>query len=115
MYDTVGDLGWRVSVSTHRILSVISDVLERYDGVPVCGGDVDCVDCFGWKFFEGGGGNYTVSSTTTTAITTTTTTESSTTTCMTPGWWRCRDSTTTTDKQETAHIAMAVNLLVNHD
>ncbi|KAE9979202.1 hypothetical protein EG328_001038 [Venturia inaequalis] len=30
-YDTVGDLGWRSSSSTHRIVSVIKDVIEKYD------------------------------------------------------------------------------------
>jgi lipase ATG15 len=30
-YDTVGDLGWGVSIGTHRITSVIRDVIERYN------------------------------------------------------------------------------------
>ena len=52
IYDTVQDLGWRVGVGTHRILSVIRDVLEKYDAVPACEEDVECTDCFNWKFFS---------------------------------------------------------------
>jgi lipase ATG15 len=35
-HDTVGDLGWGVSIGTHRITSVIRDVIERYNSTPVC-------------------------------------------------------------------------------
>ncbi|PIA99591.1 putative lipase ATG15-1 [Cercospora beticola] len=55
IYDTVKDLGWRSSVSSHRIVSVISDVLEAYDQVPVCEVTSDCEDCFNWKFYESDG------------------------------------------------------------
>ncbi|KAI5283522.1 putative lipase atg15, partial [Ascosphaera aggregata] len=48
VYDTVEDLGWRSGIGTHRILTVISDVIERYDTVPECVRDEDCVDCFNW-------------------------------------------------------------------
>ncbi|KAK0250219.1 putative lipase ATG15 [Friedmanniomyces endolithicus] len=34
IYDTVGDLGWRVGIGTHKIVNVISDVIEKYDTVP---------------------------------------------------------------------------------
>ncbi|KAH0024168.1 alpha/beta-hydrolase, partial [Aureobasidium melanogenum] len=44
-YDTVGDLGWGVSIGTHRISSVIKDVIESYDSVPVCTQDLN-KDCF---------------------------------------------------------------------
>ncbi|KAK5128215.1 putative lipase atg15 [Meristemomyces frigidus] len=30
-YDTVGDLGWRVGIGTHKITNVIKDVIEKYD------------------------------------------------------------------------------------
>ncbi|PPJ55640.1 hypothetical protein CBER1_09535 [Cercospora berteroae] len=55
VYDTVKDLGWRSSVSSARIVSVISDVLEAYDQVSVCEETSDCQDCFNWKFYESGG------------------------------------------------------------
>ncbi|KAI7504768.1 alpha/beta-hydrolase [Hortaea werneckii] len=51
-YDTVGDLGWRVGIGTHKIGNVIKDVLEKYDTVPSCEEDVECQDCFNWKFYE---------------------------------------------------------------
>jgi len=89
-YDTVGDKGWRVGIGTHRIASVISDVIKRYDTVPKCEEDVDCVDCFPWKFYESNS-----SSTTTSSSSTSTKTKSRTATCLTPGWWGCLDESTT--------------------
>lgn len=89
-YDTVTDLGWRVSVGTHSIRSVIRDVLEKYDDVPTCTEDDECVDCFAWKFFESNG-----TETTTSSSTTSTATRTRTETCKTPGWWGCLDETTT--------------------
>ena len=50
VYDTVGDLGWRVNINTHRIVNVIKDVLEAYKKVPKCEGDGECAECFNWKF-----------------------------------------------------------------
>ncbi|KAI4718269.1 alpha/beta-hydrolase [Aureobasidium sp. EXF-10727] len=64
-YDTVGDLGWRVSIGTHRITSVIKDVIEAYDSVPVCTQDVDCTDCSEWSFFTGNATKSPVNSTNT--------------------------------------------------
>lgn len=123
-YDTVGDLGWRVGIGTHKISNVIKDVLEKYDTVPSCETDVECTDCALWKFFESNGSDPITSTSssssttrtrtetcktpgwwgcldesTTSASTTTTTsssTESTTTTCQTPGWFGCKDETTTT-------------------
>ncbi|KAF3800274.1 putative lipase atg15 [Colletotrichum gloeosporioides] len=42
VYDVVADKGWRVGIGTHKIRSVIHDVIEKYDDVPVF--DVDKVD-----------------------------------------------------------------------
>ncbi|KAH0432412.1 hypothetical protein CcaCcLH18_06492 [Colletotrichum camelliae] len=42
VYDVVADKGWRVGIGTHKIRSVIHDVIEKYDDVPVF--DVDEVD-----------------------------------------------------------------------
>lgn len=99
-YDTVGDLGWRVSIDTHRILSVIDDVLEPYETVPGCTSDLNCVDCAEWKFFEGNGtgGNVTTTMTKGTRKMSSTSRKDSTssTTCASPGWWGCRDKNTTT-------------------
>ena len=52
VYDTVTDLGWRVSLSNHRIKPVINDVMERYEGPPNCTLVEDCVDCFLWDFVD---------------------------------------------------------------
>lgn len=51
-YDTVEDLGWRLSIANHRISVVISDVLEKYNTTPACVSDTDsgCVDCYNWNF-----------------------------------------------------------------
>ncbi|KAL6305303.1 alpha/beta-hydrolase [Sparassis latifolia] len=62
VYDTVGKLGWRVDVATHRIAQVITKVIEAdldsgwvgEDGiereVPIAREEVDCVDCYKWEF-----------------------------------------------------------------
>ncbi|KAF8475826.1 Alpha/Beta hydrolase protein [Kalaharituber pfeilii] len=89
LYDVVGDKGWRMGLGYHRILPVIKDVLEVYDSVPECVPDVDCVDCFNWKFIDS-------NQTTTTSAATTTSATSATTTCKTKGWWGCLDEPTTT-------------------
>ncbi|OJD12355.1 hypothetical protein AJ78_07030 [Emergomyces pasteurianus Ep9510] len=89
-YDTVEDLGWRVGIGTHRIYSVIKDVIEPYDTVPECAAFSECVDCNNWKFFES---NHTDHTSTTTSTSTATRTRTST--CKTPGWWGCLDPTTT--------------------
>ncbi|TKX26393.1 lipase-like protein 2 [Elsinoe australis] len=100
-YDTVGDLGWRVGVSTHRITYVVANVVKKYDTVPVCEVDEDCVDCYKWKFYESNG-----TETTTSASTTTTSSRSSTrtATCQTPGWWGCLDETTSSTTTETSTL-----------
>lgn len=51
-YDTVEDLGWRLSIANHRINTVISEVLEKYNSTPECVSDMDsgCVDCYNWNF-----------------------------------------------------------------
>ncbi|KAF2144934.1 uncharacterized protein K452DRAFT_316078 [Aplosporella prunicola CBS 121167] len=90
VYDTVGDLGWRVGAGTHKIQEVIRDVIEAYDKVPECKPDVGCTDCYNWKFFESNG-----SDTTTTSRSSTSTTKTRTETCKTPGWFGCLDETTT--------------------
>ena len=93
-YDTVGDLGWRVSVGTHRINSVIPDVLEKYDEVAACEEDAECQDCFNWKFYESNGTESTSSSSSSSTYSRTRTE-----TCKTPGWWGCLDETTTTGSE----------------
>ncbi|KAL9530083.1 putative lipase [Sphaerulina musiva] len=92
-YDTVGDLGWRVGIGTHKIVNVIKDVLEKYDTVPTCEADEECVDCYNWKFYESNG---TESTTTSSSSSTSTTTRTRTETCKTPGWFGCLDESTTT-------------------
>jgi lipase ATG15 len=92
IYDTVGDLGWRVGAGTHKIVSVIKDVIEKYPEPAVCAPMSDCTDCFNWDFFES---NHTDVTTTTSATTTTTSESTRTSTCKTPGWWGCLDESTT--------------------
>ena len=81
VYDTVSDLGWRVSIDTHRILSVITDVLEPYEEVPQCTLDTDCIDCYPWRFSMG---NHTETSRTISATHTSTHSTSSS-SCRSPG------------------------------
>ncbi|KAI4724722.1 alpha/beta-hydrolase [Aureobasidium sp. EXF-10728] len=88
-YDTVADFGWRQGIGTHKISSVIHDVILKYDTVPECKRDEDCIDCYEWKFFESNGTETTTSSSSTATSTTRTRTE----TCKTPGWWGCLDET----------------------
>ena len=94
-YDTVGDLGWRVGIGTHKIGNVIRDVLERYDTVPGCEEDVECQDCFNWRFFESNGSE-PITSTSTVTSSSSSSSATRTETCRTPGWWGCLDETTTT-------------------
>ncbi|GAB7361999.1 hypothetical protein MBLNU230_g2035t1 [Neophaeotheca triangularis] len=93
-YDTVGDLGWRVSLGTHRITSVIKDVISKYDTVPACEEDIECQDCPLWKFYESNSSSTTTSLTSSSTASTTTVTRTET--CHTPGWWGCLDPSTTT-------------------
>ncbi|KAF7510554.1 hypothetical protein GJ744_006400 [Endocarpon pusillum] len=90
VYDTVSDKGWRVGIGYHKIHNVIDNVLRKYDTVPQCATDDECVDCFNWKYFESNGSDSTTSSSSTR-----TTTRTRTSTCQTPGWWGCLDKTTT--------------------
>lgn len=90
VYDVVADKGWRVGIGTHKIRSVISDVLLKYDEVPKCVKTPKCRDCGQWKMYESNG-----TETTTTPVTSTSTrTRTRTSTCKTPGWWGCLDETT---------------------
>jgi lipase ATG15 len=101
VYDTVGDLGWRVGAGTHRINAVIKDVLEKYEEAAKCVPLKECVDCFNWEFYES---NHSSSSTTRSGSTSTKTTSTHTTrtsTCKTPGWWGCLDESTTTKSSST--------------
>ncbi|KAL2872369.1 triglyceride lipase ATG15 [Aspergillus lucknowensis] len=99
VYDTVADKGWRVAIGTHRIKSVISDVLKVYDDVPRCAPEEECYDCELWKFFRSNGSESTTTSSP--PSTTTTFTSTRTTSCKTPGWWGCLDETTTTSETTT--------------
>ncbi|KAK4247332.1 putative lipase [Corynascus novoguineensis] len=101
VYDTVGDKGWRVGIGTHKIKSVIRDVILKYDTVPECKFTPECRDCGNWKMYESNG---TESTTTSSAPTTTSKTRTRTETCKTPGWWGCLDETTTTTGTETSEV-----------
>lgn len=91
VYDVVSDKGWRVGIGTHKIQSVIHDVILKYDEVPECKFTPECRDCANWKMYESNG----TESTTTSSSSTSTKTRTRTETCKTPGWWGCLDETTT--------------------
>lgn len=93
VYDVVADKGWRVGIGTHKIRSVINDVILKYDTVPECKFTPECRDCSNWKFYESNGTDPTTTITTSTA-TSTQTSRTRTATCLTPGWWGCLDETT---------------------
>lgn len=91
VYDVVADKGWRVGIGTHKIRSVINDVILKYDEVPECKFTPECRDCANWKMYESNGTETTTTSSSTSSTKTRTRTE----TCKTPGWWGCLDETTT--------------------
>lgn len=82
-YDTVADKGWRVGIGTHKIRSVINDIIKVYDKVPECNLTPECRDCGKWKMYESNSTESTSSSTSST----TSKTRTRTATCQTPGWW----------------------------
>ncbi|KAF2030961.1 alpha/beta-hydrolase, partial [Setomelanomma holmii] len=50
-YDVVKDWGWRQSTQTHSLRYAIDNVYQKYEKAATCvGEDVDCVDCYLWKF-----------------------------------------------------------------
>jgi lipase ATG15 len=98
-YDVVKDWGWRQSTSSHRLRYAIDNVFRKYPEAATCvEEDVNCVDCYLWKFEEGTHTTATTTSTTTSTTSSRTRTE----TCKTPGWWGCRDETTTTEMPSTS-------------
>lgn len=104
VYDTVSDLGWRVGVTTHRITTVVRDVIRKYDNLPDCETDDDCVDCFNWKFYESNGTDPSTSTTAKPTATSTSRTSTRTATCKTPGWWGCLDETTSSTITATSTV-----------
>ncbi|KAG9246239.1 Alpha/Beta hydrolase protein [Calycina marina] len=90
VYDVVAVNGTRVSVITHRIIWVISNVIKKWATVPECKFTPECYDCPLWKEVTGN------KSDATTMPSTSSRTKTRTTTCQTPGWWGCLDETTTT-------------------
>lgn len=52
VYDVVRDHGWHVSLLNHKIHSVIDNIIEKYDEVPLCTDPEPCVDCFNWSFID---------------------------------------------------------------
>jgi lipase ATG15 len=97
-YDTVKDFGWRVGIGNHKIVSVIKQVIEKYDAPAKCEQMVNCTDCYPWQYFESNG---TDSTTSRVPTSTSSTTRSRTETCKTPGWFGCLDETTTTTRSAT--------------
>jgi lipase ATG15 len=102
-YDVVKDKGWRQSTSTHRLRYAIDNVYKVYEKAATCvDEDINCVDCYLWKFENG---THSKPSTTTTAAPTSTHSRTRTQTCKTPGWWGCRDESMTATDSTTASMA----------
>ncbi|KAJ6256126.1 hypothetical protein Dda_9218 [Drechslerella dactyloides] len=96
LYDVVNDFGWRINGNSHRIKTVIDEVMPKYDRVPDCvPEDEECIDCFNWKFH-----NRSITSTTTSSSHSSHST-TRTSTCQHPGWWGCLDETTTSTTIQT--------------
>jgi lipase ATG15 len=90
VWDVVAVNGTRVSVTTHRIIWVIANVIKMWQTVPECKFTPECYDCQLWKEVTGN------KSTATSATSSSTRSKTRTSTCQTPGWWGCLDETTTT-------------------
>lgn len=103
VYDVVADKGWRVGIGTHKIRSVIHDVIMKYDDVPKCEFTPECRDCAQWKMYESNG----TETTTTSTATTSTRTRTRTATCETPGWWGCLDQSTTNTATTTTSSSLS--------
>jgi lipase ATG15 len=104
VYDTIKDKGWWQSMTHHSIDGVIKNVIEAYEGVPECEPeDVECKDCFNWRF----DGTVTITSTSlsTSAATSTSEPITRTETCKTPGWWHCLDKTTMSTSVSTTSLS----------
>ncbi|RAL60148.1 hypothetical protein DID88_000773 [Monilinia fructigena] len=110
VYDVVADHGWGVHIWSHKIITVIEQIIKVYDTVPICKFTPECVDCPLWKEVEGNSSSTATSPPPSTSTTNTrsrtstckntcvpaTTTSTSTSTCKTPGWFGCKDEITTT-------------------
>jgi lipase ATG15 len=62
IYDVVTDKNWSVNLRTHVLRTVIDEIITKYDTVPECVSDSECVDCYNWNFLEGNGSVKTTSS-----------------------------------------------------
>ncbi|KAI8337224.1 Alpha/Beta hydrolase protein [Chlamydoabsidia padenii] len=74
-WDTVKEHGWRVDARTHRIRSVIEDILNQTEAsfpLPKCNMIKNCSDCELWTYIDKRDGNQTTTSTTQTATATAT-------------------------------------------
>jgi hypothetical protein len=55
VWDTVKDYNWRVDARTHRIRSLIDDILNKTEEefpLPKCNKEMDCMDCEPWSFVD---------------------------------------------------------------
>ncbi|ESZ96041.1 hypothetical protein SBOR_3518 [Sclerotinia borealis F-4128] len=105
VYDVVADHGWGVHIWSHKIITVIEQIIKVYDTVPVCKFTPECVDCPLWKEVEGNSSSTATAPPPSTSTTTTTTnTRSRTSTCKTPGWWGCLDEDTSTTSKPTTSV-----------
>jgi lipase ATG15 len=52
VYDVASEWKWRPDIRKHRIPFVIEEVIKKWDGVPECVPEQDCVDCSHWEMVE---------------------------------------------------------------
>ncbi|CAB16887.1 autophagy associated lysophospholipase Atg15 [Schizosaccharomyces pombe] len=50
LYDVVKDKGWHLSITHHRMQTVLNDVIDAYEKLPDCSHTPNCVDCYLWEF-----------------------------------------------------------------
>ncbi|KAK6610795.1 hypothetical protein H4I96_02393 [Botrytis cinerea] len=129
VYDVVADHGWGVHIWSHKIITVIEQIIKVYDTVPVCKFTPECVDCPLWKEVEGNSSSTATSPPSTSTTTTNTrsrtstyedtsttskpttsvpvtTTSTSTSTCKTPGWFGCKDEKTATESSSSSSTSV---------
>ncbi|CDK28994.1 unnamed protein product [Kuraishia capsulata CBS 1993] len=94
VYDVVTDLGWHVSITNHRIHTVIDNVLLEYNTTAQCVIPPPCHDCYNWNFIVGDEDQKKKTTTTRHTSTSSTSSESATPTdpadCLKRTWYgRC--------------------------
>ena len=120
---------WRQDLQTHRIWSSINDVYAKYENVPSCEADTECVDCALWKFYKSNSTEKPTSTLNTSTLTSTSAVRTRTTTCVranhvnlltqmltqtqeTPGWFGCLDKSTATSKTSLSSLSSSTSTTI---